>query len=299
MNEGENRVAEKSSFNGNLALLRVCAIVYIVNVLNFVFNMSFMAGHGGFFSSLWSALTNSSFEDLLAMVGLLIVSGIGSPVLLGVLVFVVLLALGVFAIVKNNVMVLKILAVLLLIWVFASVFIIIPIHVLMGDAVTKVDVQNFINMVFNVNVVVAVAAFFVASKKHDESGAAAAEEPFNLGLFRLCAIFFIVSGLNSLAHFVCTQSPLFQLAFFGVVNLAVGVFALAKENPAVLIAGSLMMFVKILLNWLNFIRIYGLDPYMVGSLVSHAVFNTSTVIAIAVFFIKPEWVKSCLQKMKG
>ena len=294
MSEGE-----KTRFNGNLALLRVCAIVYIVNVLNFVFNMSFMAGHGGFFSSLWSALTNSSFEDLLAMVGLLIVSGIGSPVLLGVLVFVVLLALGVFAIVKNNVMVLKILAVLLLIWVFASVFIIIPIHVLMGDAVTKVDVQNFINMVFNVNVVVAVAAFFVASKKHDESGAAAAEEPFNLGLFRLCAIFFIVSGLNSLAHFVCTQSPLFQLAFFGVVNLAVGVFALAKENPAVLIAGSLMMFVKILLNWLNFIRIYGLDPYMVGSLVSHAVFNTSTVIAIAVFFIKPEWVKSCLQKMKG
>ena len=294
MSEGE-----KIQFTGNLALLRVCAIVYIVNVLNFVFNMSFMAGHGGFFSSLWSALTNSSFEDLLATVGLLIVSGIGLPVLLGVLLFVVLLALGVFAIVKNNVMVLKILAVLLLIWVFASVFIIIPIHVLMGDAVTKVDVQNFINMVFNVNVVVAVAAFFVASKKHDESGAAAAEEPFNLGLFRLCAIFFIVSGLNSLAHFVCTQSPLFQFAFFGVVNLAVGVFALAKENPAVLIAGSLMMFVKILLNWLNFIRISGLDPYMVGSLVSHAVFNTSTVIAIAVFFIKPEWIKSCLQKIKG
>ena len=294
MSEGE-----KNQFNGNLVLLRVCVIVYIVNVLNFVFNMSFMAGHGGFFSSLWSALTNSSFEDLLATVGLLIVSGIGLPVLLGVLVFVVLLALGVFAIVKNNVMILKILAVLLLIWVFASVFIIIPIDVLMGDAVTKTDVQNFINMVFNVNVVVAVAAFFVASKKHDESGAAAAEEPFNLGLFRLCAIFFIVSGLNSLAHFVCTQSPPFQLAFFGVVNLAVGVFALAKENPAVLIAGSLMMFVKILLNWLNFIRISGLDPYMVGPLVSHAVFNTSTVIAIAVFFIKPEWVKSCLQKMKG
>ena len=294
MSEGE-----KIQFNGNLALLRVCAIVYIVNVLNFVFNMTFMAGHGGFFSSLWSALTNSSFEDLLATVGLLIASGVGLPVLLGVLAFAVLLALGIFALVKKSVKALKILAVLFLIWVFASVFIIIHIHVLMGDAVKKVDVQNFINMVFNVNVVVAVAAFFVASKKHDESGAAAAEEPFNLGLFRLCAIFFIVSGLNSLAHFVCTQSPLFQLAFFGVVYLAVGVFALAKENPAVLIVGSLMMFVKILLNWLNFIRISGLDPYMAASLVSHAVFNTSTVIAIAVFFIKPEWVKSCLQKMKG
>ena len=72
MSEGE-----KNQFNGNLALFRVCAIVYIVNVLNFVFNMSFMAGHGGFFSSLWSALTNSSFEDLLATVGLLIASGVG------------------------------------------------------------------------------------------------------------------------------------------------------------------------------------------------------------------------------
>jgi len=295
MSEGE-----KIQFNGNLALLRVCAIVYIVNVLNFVFNMSFMAGHGGFFSSLWSALTNSSFEDLLATVGLLIVSGIGLPVLLGVLLFVVLLALGVFAIVKNNVMVLKILAVLFLIWVVLCAFAMNPISGLLGNEMREVNfAQSFINLVFNVNVVVAVAAFFVASKKHDESGAAAAEEPFNLGLFRLCAIFFIVSGLNSLAHFVCTQSPFFQFAFFGVVNLAVGVFALAKENPAVLIAGSLMMFVKILLNWLNFIRISGLDPYMVGPLVSHAVFNTSTVIAIAVFFIKPEWVKSCLQKMKG
>lgn len=295
MSEGE-----KIQFNGNLALLRVCAIVYIVNVLNFVFNMSFMAGHGGFFSSLWSALTNSSFDDLLATVGLLIASGVGLLVLLGVLAVVALLTLGIFAFVKKSVKALKILAVLLLIWVVLCAFAMNPISGLLGNEMREVNLaQSFISLIFNINVVVAVAAFFVASKKYDESGAAAVEEPFNLGLFRLCAIFFIVSGLNSLAHFVCTQSPLLQFAFFGVVNLAVGVFALAKENPAVLIAGSLMMFVKILLNWLNFIRISGLDPYMVGSLVSHAVFNTSTVIAIAVFFIKPEWVKSCLQKMKG
>jgi hypothetical protein len=295
MSEGE-----KIQFNGNLALLRVCAIVFIANLLNIVVNMSIVAARGGFFSSLWSALTNSSFEDLLGTVGLLMISGVGLVVLFGVLAIVVLLALGIFALVKKNVMVLKILAVLFLVWVFASAFIINPIHALMGDEIRQVDIaQNFINMVFNVNVVVAVAAFFVASKKHDESGAAAAEEPFNLGLFRLCAIFFIVSGLNSLAHFVCTQSPLFQLAFFGVVNLAVGVFALAKENPAVLIAGSLMMFVKILLNGLNFIRISGLDPYMAASLVSYTLFHTSTVLGVAVFFIKPAWVNSCLQKMKG
>lgn len=294
MSEGE-----KIQFNGNLALLRVCAIVYIVNVLNFVFNMSFMAGHGGFFSSLWSALTNSSFEDLLATVGLLIASGVGLLVLLGVLAVVALLALGIFALVKKSVKALKILAVLFLIWVVLCAFAMNPISGLLGNEMREVNLaQSFISLIFNINVVVAVAAFFVVPKKRDESEAVANED-FNLGLFRLCAIFFIVSGLNSLAHFVCTQSPLFQLAFFGVVNLAVGVFALVKKNVPVLVAGSLMMFVKILLNWLNFIRISGLDPYMAASLVSHAVFNTSTVIAVAVFFIKPEWVKSCLQKIKG
>ena len=295
MSEGE-----KIQFNGNLALLRVCAIVYIVNVLNFVFNMSFMAGHGGFFSSLWSALTNSSFEDLLATVGLLIASGVGLLVLLGVLAVVALLALGIFALVKKSVKALKILAVLFLIWVVLCAFAMNPISGLLGNEMREVNfAQSFINLIFNVNVVVAIAAFFVASKKHDESGAAAAEEPFNLGLFRLCAICFAVSGLNSLSHFICVQTPVFQLAFFGVVYLAVGVFALVKKNVPVLVAGSLMIFIQILLNLFNFIRISGLDLYIAVSLVAHTLFHTSTVIAIAVFFIKPEWVKGILQKIKG
>ena len=282
MSEGE-----KNQFNGNLALLRVCVIVYIVNVLNFVFNMSFMAGHGGFFSSLWSALTNSSFEDLLATVGLLIASGVGLVVLLGVLAFAVLLALGIFALVKKSVKALKILAVLFLIWVVLCAFAMNPISGLLGNEMREVNLaQSFISLIFNINVVVAVAAFFVTSEKQDL-------------LLRLCAICFAVSGLNSLSHFIFTQLPVFQLAFFGVVYLAVGVFALVKKNVPVLMVGSFMIFIQILLNLFNFIRISGLDLYIAVSLVSHAVFNTSTVIAIAVFFIKPEWVKGILQKIKG
>lgn len=296
MSEGE-----KIQFNGNLALLRVCAIVFIVNLLNIVVNMSIMAVRGGIFSSLWSALTNSSFEDLLGTVGLMLASGVLIPFVFGASAIIIFFALGIFALVKKNVKALKILAVLFLVWVVIAAFVISPINGLLGNEMAAVNyVQNFINMVFNVNVVVAVAAFFVASKKRvEENEIAVVNEDFNLGLFRLCAIFFIVSGLNSLANFVFMQPPLFQLAFFGVVNLAVGTFALVKKNAIVLMAGSLMMFVQILLNLFNFIRISGLDPYMAASLVSHAVFNTSTVIAIAVFFIKPEWVKSCLQKMKG
>lgn len=282
MSEGE-----KNQFNGNLALFRVCVIVFIANLLNFVVNMCISAGHGGFFSSLWSALTNSSFEDLLATVGLLVVSGVGLVVLLGVLAFAVLLALGIFALVKKSVKALKILAVLFLIWVVLCAFAMNPISGLLGNEMREVNLaQSFISLIFNINVVVAVAAFFVTSEKQDL-------------LLRLCAICFAVSGLNSLSHFIFTQLPVFQLAFFGVVYLAVGVFALVKKNVPVLMVGSLMIFIQILLNLFNFIRISGLDLYIAVSLVAHTLFHTSTVIAIAVFFIKPEWVKSCLQKMKG
>ena len=282
MSEGE-----KIQFNGNLALFRVCVIVFIANLLNFVINMCISAGHGGFFSSLWSALTNSSFEDLLATVGLLVVSGVGLVVLLGVLAFAVLLALGIFALVKKSVKALEILAVLFLIWVVLCAFAMNPISGLLGNEMREVNLaQSFISLIFNINVVVAVAAFFVTYEKQDL-------------LLRLCAICFAISGLNSLSHFIFTQLPVFQLAFFGVVYLAVGVFALVKKNVPVLMVGSLMIFIQILLNLFNFIRISGLDLYIAVSLVAHTLFHTSTVIAIAVFFIKPEWVKSCLQKMKG
>lgn len=282
MSEGE-----KNQFNGNLALFRVCVIVFIANLLNFVVNMCISAGHGGFFSSLWSALTNSSFEDLLATVGLLVVSGVGLVVLLGVLAFAVLLALGIFALVKKSVKALKILAVLFLIWVVLCAFAMNPISGLLGNEMREVNLaQSFISLIFNINVVVAVAAFFVTSEKQDL-------------LLRLCAICFAVSGLNSLSHFIFTQLPVFQLAFFGVVYLAIGVFAFVKKNVPVLMVGSFMIFIQILLNLFNFIRISGLDLYIAVSLVAHTLFHTSTVIAIAVFFIKPEWVKSFLQKIKG
>ncbi len=282
MSEGE-----KNQFNGNLALFRVCVIVFIANLLNFVVNMCISAGHGGFFSSLWSALTNSSFEDLLATVGLLVASGVGLLVLLGVLAVVALLALGIFALVKKSVKALKILAVLFLIWVVLCAFAMNPISGLLGNEMREVNLaQSFISLIFNINVVVAVAAFFVTSEKQDL-------------LLRLCAICFAVSGLNSLSHFIFTQLPVFQLAFFGVVYLAVGVFALVKKNVPVLMVGSFMIFIQFLLNLFNFIRISGLDLYIAVSLVAHTLFHTSTVIAIAVFFIKPEWVKSFLQKIKG
>lgn len=271
----------------NLALLRVCTIVFFVNILGFIISMLFMAVHSGELASLWDALTTSSFEDLLGTGGLMIASGVFIPLVLGTLAVVALFALGIFTLVKKNVKTLKILAVMFLAWVVLSAIVIN--HTNAGN--------DIVNLIFNVNVVVAIAAFFVAPKKSDESETVV-DEKFNLGLFRLCAIFFTVSGLNSLAHFVFIQPPIFQLAFFGVFYLAVGVFALAKKNVPILMVGSLMMFVKIFLSVMQIIHIDGWSFYMLSIMLIHSLLNVTTVISVAVFFIEPERTRCYLQKAK-
>ena len=271
----------------NLALLRVCTIVFFVNILGFIISMLFMAVHSGELASLWNALTTSSFEDLLGTGGLMIASGVFIPLVLGTLAVVALFALGIFTLVKKNVKTLKILAVMFLAWVVLSAIVI-----------NHTNAENdIVNLIFNVNVVVAIAAFFVAPRKRDEIGAVV-DGKFNLGLFRLCAIFFTVSGLNSLAHFVFIQPPIFQLAFFGVFYLAVGVFALAKKNVPVLMAGSLMMFVKIFWSVMQIIHIDGWSFYMLSIMLIHSLLNVMTVISVAVFFIEPERTRCYLQKAK-
>jgi len=271
----------------NLALLRVCTIVFFVNILGFIISMLFMAVHSGELASLWNALTTSSFEDLLGTGGLLIASGVFIPLVLGTLAVAALFALGIFTLVKKNVKTLKILAVMFLAWVVLSAIVIN--HTNAGN--------DIVNLIFNVNVVVAIAAFFVAPRKRDEIGAVV-DGKFNLGLFRLCAIFFTVSGLNSLAHFVFIQPPIFQLAFFGVFYLAVGVFALPKKNVPVLMAGSLMMFVKIFWSVMQIIHIDGWSFYMLSIMLIHSLLNVMTVISVAVFFIEPERTRCYLQKAK-
>ncbi|WP_295056753.1 hypothetical protein [uncultured Fibrobacter sp.] len=271
----------------NLALLRVCTIVFFVNILGFIISMLFMAVHSGELASLWNALTTSSFEDLLGTGGLMIASGVFIPLVLGTLAVAALFALGIFTLVKKNVKTLKILAVMFLAWVVLSAIVIN--HTNAGN--------DIVNLIFNVNVVVAIAAFFVAPRKRDEIGAVV-DGKFNLGLFRLCAIFFTVSGLNSLAHFVFIQPPIFQLAFFGVFYLAVGVFALAKKNVPVLMVGSLMMFVKIFWSVMQIIHIDGWSFYMLSIMLIHSLLNVMTVISVAVFFIEPERTRCYLQKAK-
>ena len=296
---GENKMDEKPAFNGNLALLRVCTIIFIVNMLGYVLSMFFMAGRHGGLASLWSALTTSSFEDLLGMVGMLFVSGILGPLGLGVLAYVALLGLAIYVFVKKNATALKILAVLMILLTVLGPFILNYFD----------DFQNFapiaVGMVFNANIVVIVAAFFVAPKKHvEESKEVITREGFNLGLYRLCAAYFLVYGLGGTMTSIVGYGFFLSVVIPSCVAVLVGIFALVKKNTDVLTSCAVLMMVLSIWRmfqfpeWLKFSS-SGLTFFMVMDMVIRYLFNSLTVVCVATFFIEPERTRTYFRKVKS
>lgn len=290
MSEGE-----KTQFKGNLALLRVCAIVFMVNVLGFVINMFFMAGQTGTLSSLWNAITTSSFEDCIGMIGMMIASGVFFPVLLSVLAIAFLLGLAIFALVKKNVTALKILAVFTTIWIVVTPVII---NYVAG---THDFASVAIGMVFNANFVAVVAAFFVAPRKRvEENKDVAVCEGFNLGLYRFCAAFFLVYGLNgSMSVFLGHLA--FPHVLFSFVAVMIGIFALVKKNTGILTVCAIIMVVQIFISLfqiLNLTHISGGGFFATANVIAHCFLNATMVACVASFFVEPERTRSYLQCAK-
>ena len=289
MSEGE-----KTRFNGNLALLRVCAIVLIVNVFNIIIKMLFIAWRGGLLASLWSALTTSSFEDFLATGGLLIASGLAGPIVLGLLAVVLALGAGIFALVKNNVIALKVVAVIMLIWAFAG-----PITFSFGGGFRNMP-GVIASLIFNENLVVAIAAFFIAPKKRvEENNEAVVHEGFNLDLYRFCVACFLVVGLAG------TAGAMFGYAFslprvliYFAVAIA-SIVALAKKNAGILVACSLAMVVQIIWSIFQMTYMGELDVFMKTSAIVGCFFNTTFVVCVATFFIEPERTRTYFNKVKS
>ena len=222
-------------FKGDLALLRVCAVIFIASVFNIIVGMLLSAVHEGLLVSLWSAFTTSSFEDLLSMFLPFIVSGVAIPIGLGVLAVLGVLVLAIYALVKKKVTILKVFSVLFYIWFVAGSFALDPMKDLLGS-------QNFasiiVNSIFNVYVVVAVATFFIESKKHaDENVNEVVAEKFNVGLFRFCAACFFVCGLNGITQLICGQTSFLSFALFGILALIASVLVLVKKSAAFLMLG--------------------------------------------------------------
>ncbi len=277
----------------NLALLRVCAVIFIVNILGFITNMLLLAGHSGELASLWSALTNSSFEDLLGTGGLLIASGVLVPFALGTLAVVIALSLGVFALVKKSVKALKILAVLMVVWIVAwPAFL----NCLAG---LQISAGAVIAMVFNANLVAVVAAFFVAPKKRaEESVPAAVQHSFNLGLYRFCAIYFLVSGIGGTAGMIVGRWSILFVALFNFVAVLAGIFALVKKNTYILMSCALLMIVQVFGMSFHALHMESFGFFMTASAVLHSLFNSMTVVGVATFFIEPERTQFYLQRAK-
>ena len=285
MNEGEIKVAEKTQFNGNLALFRVCSIIFIISLLKIIASVLFM-GKGGVLVLLWSTLTTSSFEDILAMVGLLIASAVVGPLAFAGLAILVSLGLGIFAFVKKNVTALKILAVIMIAWQ-----VLLPFNFgAPGPVVT--------GLIFNVNLVAAVAVFFIASKKRvEENKDVATYEGFNLGLYRFCAIYFLVAGLSGVAGSVYVF--ILSQVLLGIVSVLAGIWALVKKKTEILMVCSLAIFAQVFWSMVQTIGRKGFEFFMVPDLLIHSLLHSTIVVCVAVFFIEPELTRTYFNKVKS
>ena len=284
---------EKVVFNGNLALFRVCAITLIVNLVGLVAGLLFSVGQDRFFlASLWNALTTSSLDDFLGMAGLFIASGIGIPVMLGFVAFVAAFALSIYALVKKKVVILKIYAVLLLIWIFLQTLAIDPISAL-DEGVRQIGAGTRIaNSLMNVYIVVAVSIFFIESKRAEKIVDVGGN--LNLGLLRFCAAIFIVSGLNGFANAFLLQSFSWTYVPFCVLIVVAAVFALVKKNSMILVAGSLMMFVQIICSMFQVAMALEWNALYFVNVAISFILNPAFVACVASFFVEPERIKRYL-----
>ena len=292
MCEGE-KVEGKIQFNGNLALFRVCAITLIVNLVGLVAGLLFSVGQDRFFlASLWNALTTSSLDDFLGMAGLFIASGIGIPVMLGFVAFVAAFALSIYALVKKKVVILKIYAVLLLIWIFLQTLAIDPISAL-DEGVRQIGAGTRIaNSLMNVYIVVAVSIFFIESKRVEKNADVGGN--LNLGLLRFCAAIFIVSGLNGFANAFLLQSFSWTYVPFCVLIVVAAVFALVKKNSMILVAGSLMMFVQIICSMFQVAMALEWNALYFVNVAISFILNPAFVACVASFFVESERIKRYL-----
>lgn len=254
----------------NLALLRVCAAVMIMNALyniaSLFFNMSTTDdGSSGFYVSL-------------------------------VFVYAILLIYGIVALVKKNIRILKVyavwIAICILIGSIMDVMNFNRVYLPLGVGYGRLF-NSLLERIVNPMIVFVVAVFFIEPKKAT-----------SFGLFQFCAAFFLVDGANDMIQSIVS---LFKGAeSFSIVNavlallpIALGVFAIMKRNSLILKIYAVIAFVELLWGSLGYMRenMYG-SYYVAGAFVG-LMFNTFLVVCVATFFIEPEKTRAYFQKVKS
>ena len=252
----------------NLALLRVCAAVMIMNALyniaGLFFNMSTTDdGSSGFYVSL-------------------------------VFLYAILLIYGIVALVKKNIRILKVYAVWIAICILiGSIMDIMNFNRLPLGVSYSHLFNSLLERIVNPMIVFVVAVFFIEPKKAT-----------SFGLFQFCAAFFLVDGANDMIQSIVS---LFKGAeSFSIVNavlallpIALGVFAIVKRNSLILKIYAVIAFVELLWGSLGYMRENMYGGYYVASAFVGLMFNTFLVVCVATFFIEPEKTRDYFQKVKS
>lgn len=261
----------------NLQLLRICAAIMIMNSL---YNIA-----GLLFNRFYAEMTGD-VEPL----GFFIAS---------LLLCVIIFALGTVALVKQNVLVLKIYAVCVVVSILGG---------------TVVDIMNFnrlplgvsyshlfnslLERIMNPLIVFIAAVFLIKPKKATQ-----------FGLLQFCAAYFLVDGANDVIKSVMSlfsKGPENFVESFSIMNaalillpIAVGVFAIVKRNSLVLKIYAVIAFVQMLWGSLGYMRENMYGGYYVASAFVGLMFNTFLVVCAATFFIEPEMTRAYFQKAKS
>ena len=252
----------------NLALLRVCAAVMIMNALyniaSLFFNMSTTDDDSsGFYVSL-------------------------------VFVYAILLIYGIVALVKKNIRILKVYAVWIAICILiGSIMDIMNFNRLPLGVSYSHLFNSLLERIVNPMIVFVVAVFLIKPKKATQ-----------FGLFQFCAAFFLVDGANDMIQSIVS---LFKGAeSFSIVNavlallpIALGVFAIVKRNSLILKIYAVIAFVELLWGSLGYMRENMYGGYYVASAFVGLMFNTFLVVCAATFFIEPEKTRDYFQKVKS
>ena len=252
----------------NLALLRVCAAVMIMNALyniaSLFFNMSTTDDDSsGFYVSL-------------------------------VFVYAILLIYGIVALVKKNIRILKVYAVWIAICILiGSIMDIINFNRLPLGVSYSHLFNSLLERIMNPLIVFIAAVFLIKPKKATQ-----------FGLFQFCAAFFLVDGANDMIQSIVS---LFKGAeSFSIVNavlallpIALGVFAIVKRNSLILKIYAVIAFVELLWGSLGYMRENMYGGYYVASAFVGLMFNTFLVVCAATFFIEPEKTRDYFQKVKS
>ena len=243
----------------NLALFRVCAIIFIVNELNKLV--------GNLWLYLMQDVDDGSFSWVYVPISL------------------VFIALGVFALVKKNNLILKIFAVMIFVSMVVGTVHLVRYSHLYSALGTGYIVAKGVGYFINHNLVIMVTVFFLKSGKID--------------LLRFCAAYFLFYGLCSATDAIAVKSFSVLEIFGCVLPVSVGAYVLVKKNVSVLMLYAVVAVALTLWNTFQYVEMRFFDTIVIGEGFIGILFNSFFVVCAATFFIEPELTRKYFQNAKN